>query len=240
LAHAVHERTRELAELSHYLQRLQEAERSKIAREIHDELGGTLAAAKIDLRMLADALGPKHPQDARIARVMAGIDAAVQVKRRIIDDLRPTVLDSLGIGAALKRLCAQFAERLGIGCQIEIDDDLRLSTDYSTAFYRIVQEALTNTSKHAQAHHVVVSLRQHGNDWVLRVADDGVGIDVAASRSGMTHGVTSMRERARALGGKFSVRGEPGRGTVIEVRVPRELPEVGRQFAADPATASPK
>jgi len=242
LVHAVHDRTRELAALSHYLQGLQEAERSKIARDIHDELGGTLAAAKIDLRMLADRLGPEHPQDARIARIMAGIDAAVQVKRRIIDDLRPTVLDSLGIGVALKRLCAQFTERLGIGCQVKLDDDdLRLSPDYSTALYRIVQEALTNTSKHAQAHQVVVSLRQERNDWVLGVADDGVGIDVAVPRSPMAHGIISMRERARAIGGEFSVRGARGLGTVIEVRVPRQLPEAPTgTLAPSPTTAERK
>lgn len=220
LAMAVQERTAELTELSHYLQRLQEDDKSKIAREIHDDLGGTLAAAKINLQLLADKIAPEHAQQPRIARIMAGIDEAVRMKRRIIESLRPTVLDSLGIGPALKWQCAQFSSRWGTPCRVELDDEnLRLSPDYSTTFYRIAQEALTNISKYAKAKNVVVSLRQHGDDWVLRIADDGVGIDTATPHNPSAHGVVSMRERARALHGVFSIEGKAGRGTVIEVSV---------------------
>ena len=108
------ERTAELTALSHYLQRLQEEEKARIAREIHDELGGTLAAAKIDLQMLSNKLPPEAiSQRTRLVRAMAAIDDAVQVKRRIIEDLRPSLLDNLGIGAALKWQCAEFDKRSG-------------------------------------------------------------------------------------------------------------------------------
>ena len=136
---------------------------------------------------------------------MAAIDDTIQVKRRIIEDLRPTLLDNLGIGAALKWQCSQFGKRWGVPCRVEMqDENLRLSPAYSIAFYRVVQEALTNISKYAQAKNVAVSLLRDGDHWVLRIADDGVGIDTSARHNTTAHGLVSMRERARALGGEFS------------------------------------
>ena len=221
LEEAINERTAELAGLSHYLQQLQEDERAKIAREIHDELGGTLAAAKIDLQLLSDRPAGADANRARLARVMTAIDDAVQVKRRIIEDLRPTMLDNLGIGAALEWHCTQFSKRMAVPCRVEIqEENLSLPPAYSIAFYRVVQESLTNISKYAQAKNVAVSLQRDGNDWILRIADDGVGIDTSKRHNATARGLLSMRERARALGGKFSVQGQPGRGTVVEVRVP--------------------
>ena len=223
LAHAVNERTAELTGLSHYLQRLQEEEKAKIAREIHDELGGTLAAAKIDLQLVSDKLPGGDAQRTRLSRIMSAIDDTIQVKRRIIEDLRPTLLDNLGIGAALKWQCGQFGKRWGVPCRIEMqDENLRLSPAYSIAFYRVVQEALTNISKYAQAKNVAVSLLREGDRWVLRIADDGVGIDTSARHNTTAHGLVSMRERVRALGGEFSIQGRAGRGTVVEVNVPIE------------------
>ena len=221
LEEAINERTAELTGLSHYLQQLQEDERAKIAREIHDELGGTLAAAKIDLQLLSDKPAAVDANRARLARAMTAIDDAVQVKRRIIEDLHPTLLDNLGIGAALKWQCGQFSKRVDVPCRVEIpDDDLHLSPAYSIAFYRVVQESLTNIGKYAKAKNVAVSLQQDGDHWVLRIADDGVGIDTAKRDNATAHGLLSMRERARALGGAFSIQGQPGRGTVVEIRVP--------------------
>ena len=223
LAHAVNERTAELTGLSHYLQRLQEEEKAKIAREIHDELGGTLAAAKIDLQLVSDKLSGGDAQRTRLSRIMSAIDDTIQVKRRIIEDLRPTLLDNLGIGAALKWQCGQFGKRWGVPCRIELqDENLRLSPAYSIAFYRVVQEALTNISKYAQAKNVAVSLLREGDRWLLRIADDGVGIDTSARHNTMAHGLVSMRERVRALNGEFSIQGRPGRGTVVEVSAPLE------------------
>ncbi len=223
LEQAVNERTTELTGLSHYLQQLQEEERAKIAREIHDELGGTLAAAKIDLQLISDKLASGDPQRMRLARIMGAIDDTIQVKRRIIEYLRPTLLDNLGIGSALKWQCGQFSKRWSVPCRVEVpDESLRLSPAYSIALYRIVQESLTNISKYAQAKNVAVSLQRNGDFWLLRIADDGVGIDVAKRHNPTAHGLVSMRERAHALGGEFSIQGKAGRGTVVEIRVPLE------------------
>jgi signal transduction histidine kinase len=227
LGHAVNERTAELTGLSHHLQRLQEDEKAKIAREIHDELGGTLAAAKIDLQLISDKLPKDDIHRTRLIRIMSAIDETIQVKRRIIEDLRPTLLDNLGVGAALKWQCSQFSKRWNVPCRVELQDDtLRLSPAYSIAFYRVVQEALTNISKYASAKTVSVSLLRGGDQWTLRIADDGVGIDASKPHNSTAHGLISMRERARALGGEFTVRGQPGRGTVVEVTVPVEREQV--------------
>ena len=221
LAQAVLERTAEMTGLSHHLQQMQEDEKAHIAREIHDVLGGTLAAAKIDLQLLSDKLAAGDPQRARISRVTDAIDDTIQVKRRIIEDLRPSLLDNLGIGAALKWQCSQFEKRWGVPCRVELhDDNLRLSPAYSIAFYRVVQESLTNINKYAKAKNIAVSLQRDGDQWVLRIADDGAGIDTAKRHNATAHGLVSMRERARALGGEFSIQGQAGRGTVVEVRVP--------------------
>ena len=221
LEHDVLERTAEITELSHYLQRLQEDEKARIAREIHDELGGTLAAAKIDLQMLANRLPEDDAQQSRLGRAMAAIDDAVQVKRRIIEDLRPSVLDHLGIAAALNWQCSEFEKRTGVPCRVELEDgELVLPAPSSIAFYRIAQEALTNIGKHAQAKNVAISLRRNGDGWLLRVADDGVGIDPARSQQPTGFGLLAMRERVRALGGEFALEGRPGQGTVIEARLP--------------------
>ncbi len=219
LERTVSERTSELTGLSHYLQQLQEEERAKLAREIHDELGGTLAAVLIDLHLLSDKLAAN--QRVRLTRAMVAIDEAVQVKRRIIENLRPTALDNLGIGAALKWQCSEFSKRMALPCRVEMgDEDLQLSPAYSIAFYRVVQESLTNIAKYAQAKNVAVTLLRDDDQWVLRIADDGIGIDRSKPHNATAHGLLSMRERARALGGKFSILGEPGIGTVVEIRVP--------------------
>jgi len=224
LARDVLERTSEITALSHYLQRIQEDEKARLAREIHDELGGTLAAAKIDLQMLANKLPPDDPRQTRLVRSMAAIDDAVQVKRRIIEDLRPSVLDNLGIAAALKWQCIECEKRSGIPCHVELEDDnLVLPSATSIALYRVAQEALTNIGKHANAKHIAMSLRRRGEHWVLRIADDGVGLDPPRPQGPAGYGLLTMRERVRALGGEFSIVGRPGEGTVVEVRVPAEI-----------------
>ena len=218
------ERTAELTELSHFLQRVQEDERARVAREIHDELGGTLAAAKIDLQMLSNKLAPDDPQQIRLARAMTAIDDSIQVKRRIIEDLRPSILDNLGLAAAVRWQCAEFTKRTGVPCRVELhDEELEHVAAYRIAFYRIVQESLTNIGKHANAQE---RRRLRGcatsDRWILRVADDGIGIDPDRRRTPTAHGLLAMRERARALGGELSIRRDGNGGTVIEVRVPVE------------------
>ena len=133
---------------------------------------------------------------------MAAIDDAVQVKRRIIEDLRPSILDNLGIGPALKWQCAEFEKRAGVPCRVELhDDEARAAAASSIALYRVVQEALTNIGKYAKPRDVAVSLRRDDGQWILRVADDGVGIDLA--KAGHPTRLRDSRDaRARARTGR--------------------------------------
>jgi signal transduction histidine kinase len=219
----VEERTAELRELSHFLERVREQEKGLVARELHDELGGTLTAAKIDLQLMSERLKNDPKTAARLARVSAALDEAIAVKRRIIEDLRPTLLDNLGIGAALRWQCEQYTKRTSCPCEIDLEESqLQLPPDISIAFYRIAQEALTNITKYAKASRVTVSLKRDSDRWTLRVHDDGVGIDLAKQHNPTSHGLTSIRERARALGGEVSIVGGPGEGTTVEAWLPVE------------------
>ena len=217
----VDRRTSQLRELSRFLENLREQEKGRVARDLHDELGGTLAAAKIDLQLLRDRTQGDANAMTRIHRIGAALDEAIAVKRRIIEDLRPTLLDSLGIGAALRWQCEQYAKRTNCPCSFTVaEDELKLAPELSIAMYRIVQEALTNTAKYANAKNVAVSLERDGERWHLRVADDGVGIDLAKQHNPTSHGLISIRERVHALGGELRVGGGPGRGATIDAWFP--------------------
>jgi signal transduction histidine kinase len=154
-------------------------------------------------------------------RVNAALDDAITVKRRIIEELRPTLLDNLGIGAALRWQCEQFTKRTGCRCEPQLaEHDLQLSPELSIAIYRIVQEALTNVTKYAKANSVQVQLDRDGPRWHLRVHDDGVGLDIAKQHHPTSHGLISIRERVRALGGELRISGGPGMGTTIDAWFP--------------------
>jgi signal transduction histidine kinase len=146
--------------------------------------------------------------------------SGVDVKRRIIEDLRPTLLDNLGLPAALDWLVTEGCKRAGLDCTLDLPEDVALPPAHAIAIYRIVQEALTNIIRYADAKRVSVELLQDGDAMTLVVSDDGVGIAEAARSNRLSHGISGMRQRARALGGDFSIRGRPGAGTVIEVTVP--------------------
>lgn len=217
----VDERTAELSELSNYLQSLREEEKSRLARELHDELGGILVSAKMDVAWLRERLGAGGTElDDRLARTMAMLDDGMTVKRRIIEELRPTLLDNLGLSAALDWQVREACERAGLSCELNCAADLDLPGPTALALYRIVQEALTNTIRHAQASRVAVDVLCDAQTVTLLFADDGRGIDEGRLRSRLSHGISGMRQRVRALGGEFAIRGRPGAGTTIEVRVP--------------------
>jgi signal transduction histidine kinase len=217
----VDDRTAELSELSNHLQSVREEEKSKLARDIHDELGGILVSAKMDVESVHRQVGARDPVAAeRLARAMSVLDSGVDVKRRIIEDLRPTLLDNLGLPAALDWLVTEGCKRAGLDCTLDLPEDVALPPAHAIAIYRIVQEALTNIIRYADAKRVSVELLQDGDAMTLVVSDDGVGIAEAARSNRLSHGISGMRQRARALGGDFSIRGRPGAGTVIEVTVP--------------------
>ena len=217
----VRERTAQLTELSRFQEHVREDEKKRVARELHDELGGTLTAAKIDLQLISDRLKSDPVVAPRLARINAALDDAIAVKRRIIEDLRPTLLDNLGITAALRWQCEEFAKRTGCVCIARCPDpDDQPTAEQSVALYRIVQEALTNIAKYAKARRVQVDLARDGAQWRLLVSDDGVGIDPEKQHHPTSHGLISIRERVRELGGQVAARGEPGRGTTVEVALP--------------------
>jgi signal transduction histidine kinase len=238
----VDERTAELSELSNYLQDVREEEKAKLARDIHDELGGILVSAKMDVESVHRQIAALDPAAAgRLARAMAALDSGVDVKRRIIEELRPTLLDNFGLQTALDWLVTEGCQRAGLECELDLAADVALSPEQSIAVYRIVQEALTNIVRYAHAKRVSVELLRGSDSWTLVVSDDGVGIADAASRSRLSHGINGMRQRARALGGELSIRGRAGAGTVIELVVPGSRSEAAPAAAGEaaPSGAAP-
>ena len=218
----VEERTGELSELSNYLQTVREEEKSRIARDLHDEMGGILVAAKMDVASAAKHVAASDPETGtRLARALKSIDEGIAVKRRITEDLRPTLLDNLGLAAALEWLVRGTCERAGLVSTLNLDEGGEpLPPDVAIALYRIVQEALTNVVKYAKAKNVTVDLVRSAGGVSLTFRDDGVGLPESAPASRLSHGIAGMRQRVRALHGEFSIHGAPGQGTSIDVHLP--------------------
>ncbi len=236
----VRQRTAELTELARHLQTAREDERAHLARELHDELGALLTAAKFDVARLRRVLGPPLAPDLaeRLQHLNHSIDQGISLKRRIIEDLRPSALSNLGLKAALEIQAREFEARSGLAVHLAVDEVL-LPPDRQIVIYRVVQEAFTNVAKHAQAGHVTLALRQHGQQVELRVADDGQGLPTApggalpAAPAG-AHGLAGMRFRVESVGGTMVISSLPGAGTTIDVRLPLPAPPI----AAVPALGS--
>ncbi|MDR1854371.1 MAG: response regulator [Azoarcus sp.] len=207
-----------LRELTRFLQEVREGERTSIARELHDELGQALTALRIDLGWLRKHSGEASADfRARLDASHALVERTIESLRRISEGLRPGMLDVLGLAAALEHLARQFEERWKIACIFHADrDEYDLDESQSIAVFRLVQEALTNVSRHAQASEVVVDLSVAAGRLRLVVQDDGVGFDVAKPRKGF--GLLGMSERVNMLGGEMSVDGS--HGTRISVALP--------------------
>lgn len=210
-----------LAELTAHIEQAKEQERARIAREIHDDLGGNLTAIKMALAMLARRLPQDDAQLLDKANyVDALVDRTIDAVHRISLDLRPSVLD-FGLRAALEWQCAEFEKQNGIGCALAAsDEEVALPQERATALFRIFQEALTNIAKHARAASVTVRLHQ-GDGWLtLAVTDDGIGITARDRSKPQSFGLRGMAERAQALGGELAVAPEVGGGTTLAVRIP--------------------
>jgi len=227
----VDERTASLSELSNHLQTVREEEKAKLARDIHDELGGILVSAKMDLAWTESRLkGRDAEAAARLERAMQALDDGVQIKRRIIEELRPTLLDNLGLSAALEWQVHEICDRAGLAVTLATpQDDSHIPGTVAIAVYRIIQEALTNIVKYARAKSVNVDLGTAEGLLTLLVEDDGIGIAEGAQNNQLSHGISGMRQRVRALHGDFSIARRPEGGTMIEVSIPldRAFPTVG-------------
>jgi len=201
---------------------IREQEKSRIARELHDELGQALSALKMDvvwLREKAEKLDSASSK--KLAAMETMLDQTVAATRRISSDLRPLMLDDLGLIPAAEWLVQNFTQRTGIACTLNISDpEPELHDPNATAVFRIVQESLTNIARHAQATHVEVSIVQAGGSVQVRVRDNGIGFAPDSPRKPGSHGLTGLRERAMLLGGTAKVTSAPGAGTTIEVSLP--------------------
>jgi two-component system, NarL family, sensor histidine kinase UhpB len=219
----VTERRREAAglrELSASVVEAREEERRRIARELHDELGQRLTALKIDLATLAAQAQLCH-DDPRVAGMQAMLDDTLASVRRIASDLRPLMLDDLGLNAAIEWLARDASRRMGIPVHTRLPlDEPVVDQRVATALYRMVQEALTNVARHSQAQSVEVALQAQERQLVLTVADDGVGLPEQALQRAGSFGLMGLRERAHGLGGTIDVGPRHGGGTRLTVRLP--------------------
>ncbi|MGH6689777.1 MAG: PAS domain-containing sensor histidine kinase [Gemmatimonadales bacterium] len=212
----------QLRELANRLQAVREEERRRIAIEIHDRLGQALTGIKLDLAWLERRLPSGDAALHQRARGTLGhIDAAIESVKRIGAELRPAVLDTLGLLAAIEWQANEFTERTGIGCHLELPPKVPALDDArSTALFRVVQEALTNVARHADAHRVDISLDTRDGHLVLEVADDGKGMGDRQTTGPRALGIAGMRERLGAYGGRLRIAGRQPGGTVLEARVP--------------------
>ncbi|WP_332813978.1 sensor histidine kinase [Ramlibacter sp.] len=211
----------ELATFAAEASGVREQEKTRIARELHDELAQSLTALKMDTIWVRDNLAADPAgATARLSQMLAMLDASVAATRRIAADLRPLVLDDLGLAPAIEWLVQNFSQRTGVPCDLDIDEELELQEPYATAVFRIVQESLFNVGKHAQAGSVQVRVAREGGEMVLSVQDDGVGFQVSDPRKPQSLGLVGLRERAHLLQGKLDVASTPGQGTRVEARIP--------------------
>ena len=217
----------QLRALTNHLETAREEERTRIARELHDELGQKLTGFKMDVSWLSKRLGhPDGVQDTgpllAKTRVMAAlIDETIAGLRTLISVLRPAILDHLGLMAALEWQAEEFQQRTGIVCRFVTPlQELTVSPTGATAMFRIVQEALTNVVRHAQATTVTIRLDEEGEELRLVVEDDGRGITEAAATGRLSFGIVGLRERVALLKGRMTLRGSPGKGTMLTAYVP--------------------
>lgn len=220
----ISERVRAQEELSQFAAEahaIREGEKSRIARELHDELAQSLTALKMDTIWLRDHAAEEPASAvAKLTQMVAMLDTTVAATRRIAADLRPLLLDDLGLQPAIEWLANNFTQRSGVPCEVNVDEDIELQEPYATAVFRIVQESLANVAKHAAATEVSVLVARTPQAVVLEVADNGRGFDTDAPRKPLSLGLMGLRERAHLLKGTANIESDPGRGTRIEVRIP--------------------
>lgn len=215
---------KQLRTLSVYLQHVREAEQIRIAREVHDELGQSLTGLKLQLTWLASRL-PKQSKllHAKARSMATHIDETILAVRRIATELRPGVLDTAGLLAALEWQANQFQTQTGIVCEVKAGmKETHWDQELNTAFFRIFQEALTNVIRHAKATKVEVRLAEAGGQVVLEVADNGRGISKAEIHNTKSIGLLGIRERAVLLGGTLRIKGQRGKGTTLTARIPKK------------------
>jgi PAS domain S-box-containing protein len=217
-----------LRALAARLQSTREEERIRVAREIHDELGQALTAIKIDVASLVRDMPADQNQQTKAESILRLVDNTIQSVRRIATELRPGILDDLGLVAAIEWATEDYQARTGTSCRLEVpENDLVIDPERATAIFRIFQETLTNIARHANANQAEIRLCKEDGYVVLEVRDNGRGIDEQQLSTGRSFGILGMRERALLLGGELTISGAAGIGTIVRVRIP----EAGRAQA---------
>ena len=233
LATQIDTRTEELRDLSEHMSDVAETEKHALARELHDELGGLLVAMRMDVSQIRKRLGPTTDPDmvARWERVEQAVSQGLELKRRVIEDLRPTLLDNMGLFTALRWLASQRAEQAQLELRMEgLDEDIDLPPQTAIAVFRTVQEGIANIIKHARAGSLELKARVVGERLHVELSDDGRGVPVGADQKTGSHGLKQMRFRMEAVGGTLHIGWRSPTGTRILITAPLEKP-------AEPAAA---
>lgn len=226
---AIQQSREQFRALSSHIEALRETDRIRIAREIHDELGQMLTGIKMEIRQVENLLEQQedrslHPAIDKLIEISALVDDTISSVQRISTDLRPDTLDHLGLGPAMQNEAAQFTQRSGVPCVLEVEDFATpLPPDVTTAVFRIYQEMLTNIARHAGAQRVEAQLQQNGHGLRLSVRDDGKGIDPAVLEAPNSLGLIGMLERAATIGGNMTFLRRNTGGTEITLSVPLDL-----------------
>lgn len=222
LADAQRESAERLKRLAAHLESVREEQSATIAREVHDELGGTLTMLKLALTTLVDDVAPLAPMRPRIEGMLDQVNSALQTVKRISVNLRPGILDTLGLTATIRWYAGQFTRMTGIAVELRIPEDVALPSESSTVVFRIIQEGLTNIAKHSAATKARIRLTPRKTELVLRLSDNGVGLAENSLSKQDSFGVIGMLERACHLGGQLSLTTPPGKGAVLTLRLPLE------------------
>jgi signal transduction histidine kinase len=213
-------RTRELSALSTHLQELSEREKSELARNLHDELGGLLTAAKMDLSWLQSRVPDRALQE-RLSQLGAVLDEAMDLKRRVVEDLRPSLLDHFGLPTALRAYVDSACAKAGLRADLTLPEDgVPMPKETAIALFRIVQEGVTNIIRHADARSVTLRFVLEQDACRFTLSDDGRGFDATDPKFRWSHGIMGMRQRVRALGGQFDIESAPGAGATLRVSIP--------------------
>jgi signal transduction histidine kinase len=222
----VEERTAELARISSYLQSASERDKADLARNLHDELGGLLTAARMDMAWLQSATEGSDPEVGRkLEQLSYALTEAMEVKRRVVESLHPALLDHFGLATALQSHFDETCRKAGLECETHVEEEIgNLPGDLAIALFRVGQESLTNIIRHARARTVELDIRPAGDDVELVIRDDGIGFDPAERQGRDAHGINGMRYRVQGLGGRFDVRRRPQGGTEVRIIVPRTRP----------------
>jgi signal transduction histidine kinase len=216
----IEDRARELSALSHHLQSLSEREKWALARKLHDELGGLLTAAKMDLSWLQSRLEGAAIQE-RLSQLGGVLDEAMDLKRRVVEDLRPSLLDHFGLPTAVRAYVESTCAKEGLTVQVNFQHTCEsMSKDTAIALFRVVQEGLSNIIRHAHAKTVKLEMSGDERHCLLTLADDGRGFDAQSPEFRWSHGLMGMRQRAEGLDGHIAIQSSVGVGTTLRVEVP--------------------